>query len=105
LTNNIIYINRVYYELGVGVYSDYSQALEWFSKSASKGYGPAENKLNVPSNKRMSMISRGIEEKLNKKQIDSNNGNGSGKKKYYEESVRIAERSRRTHAEQNCQIM
>lgn len=91
--------------MGVGTRLDYSQALVWYNKAASKGYGPAETKLNVPSNKRVSMISRGLdggeEKKAKNQQIGSNKN-----KKYYEESVHVAEKSRKsTQSEENCQIM
>ncbi|CAO3665867.1 unnamed protein product [Rhizopus stolonifer] len=78
-----------YHEEGIGVNANYSQALEWFSKSASKGYQPAEEKLNIPSNKRKSAI-------LNSKK---------GNKQYYEESIRVAELSRKAKAEKDCHIM
>ncbi|KAI7896342.1 uncharacterized protein EV154DRAFT_456630 [Mucor mucedo] len=91
----------IYFEFGVGVNPDQKQAFVWYSKAASKGYGPAENKLNVPQSKRKSLaLNQDVESKLDHRQ------NGSKGKKYYEDSVRIAEKSRRAHAEQeNCQIM
>lgn len=71
----------------------------WYSKAASKGYGPAEAKLNLPQTKRKSFI-------INQEIASNIKQQGSKGKKYYEESVRIAEKSRRAHAEQeNCQIM
>ncbi|KAF7730661.1 hypothetical protein EC973_001610 [Apophysomyces ossiformis] len=43
------YILGTYYEDGVGVPSDYSQALQCFNKAASKGYSLAAEKLNRPN--------------------------------------------------------
>jgi hypothetical protein len=64
--------------------------LEWFTKSASKGYRPAEDKLNIPCNKRKSIV-------INSKRKRN--------KRYYEESIRIAELSRKAKAENDCHIM
>ncbi|KAG0174667.1 hypothetical protein DFQ28_005265 [Apophysomyces sp. BC1034] len=36
------------YETGNGVPADYARALEYFGKAASKGYPPAEERLNLP---------------------------------------------------------
>ncbi|KAG1233629.1 hypothetical protein G6F35_001283 [Rhizopus arrhizus] len=79
-----------YHEDGIGIYPNYSQALEWFTKSASKGYRPAEDKLNIPCNKRKSIV-------INSKRKRN--------KRYYEESIRIAELSRKAKAENDCHIM
>lgn len=97
-----MFVFSTYYEFGVGVNPDYPRALEWYSKSASKGYKLAQEKLNNSSNNRMSMISENIDSQLNKKLASSG---GDNKKEYYKESIRIAEKSRKTDAEQNCQIM
>ncbi|KAI7886967.1 HCP-like protein [Lichtheimia hyalospora FSU 10163] len=43
------YVLGTYYEDGIGTLPDYPRALEYFSKAASKGYAPAEEKLNVPT--------------------------------------------------------
>ncbi|KAI9470056.1 MAG: hypothetical protein EXX96DRAFT_588634 [Benjaminiella poitrasii] len=83
------YMLGLYYDNGIGVYPDHHKACEWYSKSASKGYRPAEEALSIPpSNQR------------------SNHHPNKPNQKYYEESIRIAEDSRTTTvAEQNCQIM
>ncbi|OBZ82915.1 Protein SKT5 [Choanephora cucurbitarum] len=41
------YTLGLYYERGVGVNIDLLQATEWFRKSASKGYQPANEKLSI----------------------------------------------------------
>jgi TPR repeat protein len=87
-----LFFFRIYHEQGIGVHPDYAIALEWFSRSASKGYGPAEDKLNAPTNKRKSISN--FENKYKR-----------SNKRYYDESVRIAEKSRRATVEQTCQMM
>ncbi|KAI9244149.1 hypothetical protein EDC94DRAFT_24790 [Helicostylum pulchrum] len=82
----------IYFEYGIGVYPDHAQALSWYHKAASKGYNPAKDKLSNRSDKPKT---QNIDVKANTRRS----------KKYYEESVRIAEKSRRVHAEQSCQIM
>lgn len=99
--------------MGVATRPDYSQAIKWYKKASSKGYGPAENKLNIPFNqrvsRRMANSTSGEEGKEVKNQpqllVAKKN------KKYYEESVRIAEKSRKATATsvegggESCQIM
>lgn len=87
---NLVLPIRCYYEEGIGVYPDYSQALVWFSKSAAKGYKLAEDKLNIPFNKRKSVV-------ISTKRKRS--------KRYYEESIRIAEQSRKAKVENDCHVM
>lgn len=105
--------NRTYHEMGVATRPDYSQAIKWYKKASYKGYGPAENKLNIPFNqrvsRRMANSTNGEEGKEVKNQpqllVAKKN------KKYYEESVRIAEKSRKATATsvegggESCQIM
>lgn len=54
--NFFFFLYRIYYEYGIGVYPDIGQAKEWYSRSASKGYGPAQNKLksiSTPKNQQL----------------------------------------------------
>lgn len=81
------------------MYSDISQAKDWYRKSASKGYGPAQNKLksmSKPEDQQKPLYNQ--QQKVIKTGTDN-------EKRYYEESIRIAEKSRRAHTEQNCQMM
>ncbi|KAL7323052.1 hypothetical protein PS15p_211011 [Mucor circinelloides] len=95
------YILGTFYEYGIGVYPDQATAQEWYKRSASKRYEPAEEKLHIKrnsSNQQVHQQQKPHEPKYSHPPQDRS-------KKYYEESVRLAETSRRTHAEQNCQIM
>ncbi|KAI7905592.1 uncharacterized protein BX663DRAFT_500269 [Cokeromyces recurvatus] len=81
------YMIGMYYDKGIGIYPDHQKAREWYSKSAAKGYRPAEEILGIQSS-------------------SSNNKSTKNQRHYYEESIRLEENSRQvTFAEQNCQIM
>jgi TPR repeat protein len=47
---------RTYYESGIGVDADYPRALEYFGKSASKGYVPAAERLNLPEKTKIKAV-------------------------------------------------
>jgi TPR repeat protein len=95
----------MYYEIGVGVHPDLPRALEWYSKSASKGFGPALERMKDSSNNKRMNTTTTIDNMGNQLTKYTSRG-GHQKKKYYEESIRIAEKSRKAHhTEQNCQVM
>jgi TPR repeat protein len=52
------YIYRKYYELGIGTSCNLSVAFEWYHKSASKGYEPAERKMNILDQKETTNLSK-----------------------------------------------
>ena len=87
----------MYYDQGIGVLINHTLALEWFQKSALKGYPLAKTRLNQMSYM-TDLVKPHIEKKID---ISGHKEN----KKYYEESVRIAEKSRRSHTDQNCPVM
>ncbi|GAN06738.1 conserved hypothetical protein [Mucor ambiguus] len=95
------YVLGTFYEHGIGVYPDQAKAQEWYNKSASKRYGPAEERLHIKRSSSNQQVLR--QQKPHEHTYSHPSQNGS--KMYYEESVRLAETSRRTHAEQNCLIM
>ncbi|KAI8646001.1 hypothetical protein BD408DRAFT_440496 [Parasitella parasitica] len=95
------YILGTFYENGIGAYPDHAAAQEWFKRAASKGYGPALERLGIGKDS----SNQQTHHHPQKPHEEDNYSNQAGPKKYYEESVRIAEKTRQTHAEQNCQIM
>ncbi|KAL9536974.1 hypothetical protein MBANPS3_012200 [Mucor bainieri] len=95
------YVLGTFYEYGIGIYPDQAKAQEWYKRSASKRYEPAEERLHI---KRSSSNQQVLQQQKPNEHKYSHPPQ-AGSKRYYEESVRLAEKSRRTHAEQNCQIM
>ncbi|CEP19455.1 hypothetical protein [Parasitella parasitica] len=96
------FILGTFYENGIGVCPDHTAAQEWFKRAASKGYSPAQERLGFRQN---SISQQPPHHHLQKPHEEFNYSNQAGPRKYYEETIRIAEKTRQAHAEQNCQIM